>query len=359
MLITAVSFFVVLSVLVLVHEFGHFIVARRSGIVVEEFGLGYPPRLVTLFERDGVSYTLNAIPFGGFVRMRGEDGAEGPGSFVSQSKRVRAAVLLAGPAMNLLLAFVLFTASFLLGRPMPAPGALVTDVAPGSPAAEAGMQPGDLIVEVEGEPIETPADLVRSTRTRLGQPVTLTIRRDGEVLTIKLTPRVRPPEGEGPIGVAIRSPSEIRRLPLGPSLVNGLYMTGMFIAGTLSLPVMLLRGAVSTEMARPIGPVGIAQLAGGAVEVSVATGLWFPILQLMAILSAALAVTNLLPLPALDGGRLLFVVIEAVRGRRVDPEKEGLVHLIGMALLFTLMILITYQDIVQGVPTIDWVRPGL
>ncbi|NOZ29103.1 MAG: site-2 protease family protein [Chloroflexi bacterium] len=359
MLVTAVSFFVVLSVLVLVHEFGHFIVARRSGIVVEEFGLGYPPRLAVLFERNGVAYTLNAIPFGGFVRMRGEDVAEGPGSFSAQPKRVRAAVLLAGPGMNLLLSVVLFTASFLLGRPLLAPGAAVTAVAPGSPAEAAGLQPGDVILAVADQPVETPADLVQLVKEHLGEPVELEVRRDGEMVRVTVTPRVNPPEGEGPMGVAIHSASEFRRLPLGQAFLQGLAMTGSFIFMTLMLPILLLRGLIPMEAARPIGPLGIAQLTGGAVEVSVATGMAFPILQLVAIFSAALAVTNLLPLPALDGGRLLFVVIEAIRGRRIDPEKEGLVHLIGMVLLFTLMILITYQDIIRGVPQIDWVGPGL
>ncbi|HEY66267.1 MAG TPA: site-2 protease family protein [Caldilineae bacterium] len=358
MLITIASFFIVLSILVLVHEFGHFIVARRSGIVVEEFGLGYPPRLITLFKRDGVLYTLNAIPFGGFVRMRGEDGLEGPGSFISQPKRVRAAVLVAGPAMNLVLAMVLFTASFMLGNPMPMPGAAVAAVAPGSPAETAGIQVGDVIVRAAGEPVETPGDLVAIVSERQGETIQLEIRREGEIVTLSLTPRVNPPEGEGPIGVAIQPAMELRRLPLGQALFFGLKSTGRFIWRTLSLPVMLLRGLIPAEAARPIGPVGIAQLTGGAVEVSVAIGMAFPILQLTAILSAALAVTNLLPLPALDGGRLLFVLVEAVRGQRLDPEKEGLVHLIGMAVLLTLMVLVTYQDLIRGVPQIDWGGPG-
>ncbi len=358
MLITAVSFFVVLSVLVVVHEFGHFIVARRQGIVVEEFGLGYPPRLAILFRHDGVLYTLNAIPFGGFVRLRGEDGHEGPGSFASQPKRARAAVLLAGPGMNFALAVLLFTASFTLGQPMPAPGAIITAVAPNSPAEAAGLRPGDIITAIAEEPIKVPSDLTRVVTAHAGRPVALTIRRDGQVLTVHVTPRVHPPEGEGPMGISIDQAREIQRLPLGQAFVYGLGSTVSFIFLTLSLPVLLLRGLIPVEAARPIGPVGIAQLAGGAVEASVAIGMAFPILQFVAILSAALAVTNLLPLPALDGGRLLFILVETIRGHRIDPEKEGMVHLIGMALLFTLMVLITYQDLVQGVPSIDWRGPG-
>lgn len=359
MLITILSFFIVLSVLVIVHELGHFLVARRNGIIVEEFGFGYPPRLAVLFKRNGVLYTLNAIPFGGFVRMRGEDAEAGPESFTAQPKRVRAAVLLAGPAMNLLLAVLLFTLSSLWGRPMPAPGAEITAIAPGSPAEQAGLLPGDVILEVAGQAIAAPTDLTLLTREHLGRSMALTVRRAGQTLTVNIVPRADPPPGEGPMGVAVRSPVEVRSLPLGEAVMSGITSTAVFVVGTLMLPVLLLRGLVPAEMARPIGPVGIAQLAGGAVEFSVATGMAFPILQLMAILSAALAVTNLLPLPALDGGRLLFILIESIRGRRIDPAKEGIVHLIGMALLVTLMILITYQDVVQGLPPIDWGGPGL
>ncbi|MCS7221749.1 MAG: M50 family metallopeptidase [Anaerolineae bacterium] len=354
MWITAIAFFIVLSVLVLAHEFGHFIVARRQGIIVEEFGLGYPPRLVVLFRHKGVLYTLNAIPFGGFVRLRGEDGREGPGSFASKSKRARAAVLLAGPGMNFALAVLLFTASFMLGQPMPTSGAVITAVAPGSPAEVAGLQPGDIITAIAEEPVRVPSDITRVVAAQAGQPVALTIRRDGQILTIHVTPRVTPPPGEGPMGISIEQASEIRRLPLGQAFVYGLGSTVSFVLITLSLPILLLRGLIPAEAARPIGPVGIAQLTSGAVEASVAAGMAFPILQFVAVLSAALAVTNLLPLPALDGGRLLFIVVEIIRGRRIDPEKEGMVHLIGMALLFTLMLLITYQDLVKGVPSIDW-----
>jgi regulator of sigma E protease len=358
MLITALSFFIVLSVLVLVHEFGHFIVARRRGILVEEFGLGYPPRLAILFRHGGVLYTLNAIPFGGFVRLRGEDGREGVGSFASQPKRTRAAVLLAGPGMNFALAVLLFTASFMLGQPMPTPGAIITAVAPNSPAEAAGLRPGDVIIAIAGESVKVPSDLTRVVTTQAGQPVALTIRRDDQVFTLYVTPRTNPPPGEGPMGISIEQASEIQRLPLGQAFVYGLGSTVSFILVTLSLPILLLRGLIPIEAARPIGPVGIAQLTGGAVEASVAFGMAFPILQFVAILSAALAVTNLLPLPALDGGRLLFILVETIRGRRIDPEKEGIVHLIGMALLLTLMVLITYQDLVQGVPSIDWRGPG-
>jgi regulator of sigma E protease len=359
MLITVASFLVVLSLLVFVHELGHFLVAKRSGIVVEEFGFGYPPRIRTLFYWRGTPVSLNAIPFGGFVRMKGEDGQEGPGSFVSQSKRIRALTLLAGPAMNFLLALVFFTLAFLLGWPEVQAGARIKEVVAGAPADLAGLRPNDIVLQVDGQPVRQLEDLTTYTDAHRGTEITLTVRRQGEELTVRVVPRVNPPVGEGAMGIAIGPVTGIRRSPLPEAMVRSVEATGRFIFLTLSVPVMIIRGLIPVSEARPIGPVGIAVLAGDAMQATFALGWWFPILQLMAILSAALAVTNLLPLPALDGGRLLFIAIETLRGRRIDPEREGTIHLIGFALLLTLMLLITYQDIVSPVPRLDWSNLGL
>lgn len=422
-LINILGFVLIFGVLVFVHELGHFLVARRNGIVTEEFGFGYPPRLlklmrgegrlvidnktiivprgftlpedlttdsrvtyqaipdkrgrevltsVTVVEADqespanagrvqlvdpGTLYSINMIPFGGFVRMRGEDGPAGPGSFASASRKARTATLLAGPMMNLLLAVLLFALSFLLGRPEPVPGGRVEEIAPGSPAAIAGLQLGDRVYAIDDQVVRQAADIARYVESRPGQPVTLLVRRDGEQLLITLIPRESPPAGEGAIGVAIYPVTEIRRFGVVESLRRGVEDTVRFTQFTLAVPGMLLRGVITPAEARPVGPKAIYDLTSGAISATVASGWWFPVLQLMGILSAALAITNLLPLPALDGGRLLFIIIEKIRGRRVDPNWEGAIHLAGMVLLLGLMVIITYQDFASPVPLPDWLAP--
>jgi regulator of sigma E protease len=442
MFVTVVSFVVVLGVLVFIHELGHYLVAKRNGIVVEEFGMGYPPRLVKLFRYDGTDFTLNLIPFGGFARMKGEDmGDMSPGSFNGASRMARAATLVAGPAMNALLAILLFAASFMAGFPalvghpqllsvapgsaaaaaglevndvilladgktslvgalsqldydviqepvaetgtlrvlraneiveLPLPPGVtgdalmaefdyvpvlsikVTGVAEGSPAAAAGLQPDDLFYAVNDITISEHNSLNDVVQAHVGQEVTLTLVRDGEVVMTKLTPRANPPQGEGSMGVAIGPSSTLATMPWYEALWEGVRSTGEYVTVVLQLPVMLLAGQMSADEAQLSGPVGIAQLVGGAVNATLDTGLWFPILRLSAVLSAALAITNMLPLPALDGGRLLFILVEAIRGRRVNPEREGLIHMVGFMVLLGLLLLVTVRDITAGQQSIDW-----
>ncbi|MEX1020823.1 MAG: site-2 protease family protein, partial [Litorilinea sp.] len=172
---------------------------------------------------------------------------------------------------------------------------------------------------------------------------------------IQATPRAEPPPGQGALGVQIGPISRLATLPVGAALWEGVVSTVQYFGIVLQLPVMLLSGSLSPDEAQLTGPVGIAQLVGGAVSATIDTGLWFPILRLSAVLSAALAVTNLLPLPALDGGRLLFILIEALRGRRINPEREGYIHMVGFMLLLGLLVIITVRDITGVQQGIDWV----
>lgn len=442
-LLTVVSFVLVLGVLVFFHELGHYWVARRNGIVVEEFGFGYPPRAIKLFHYDGTDFTLNWLPFGGFARMKGEDAGDmTPGSFNAASRGARAATLIAGPAMNFMLAIVLFAASFMAGSPVPtgfpqissasaAAAALglqagdvvlaydgvpiqtpliddnslsvmaqakpdgskmltvrrgdqvlelpaaslnavwdalkagdftpvlmtqITGIAEGSPAQLAGLAPGDVVYAVDGTTVTLDAPLNELVSERRGQEIVLTVLRDGEWSQIRVTPRVDPPPGQGALGVQIGSVNRMASMSLLPALWNGVTSTGSYAGIVLQLPMLLIQGQVSPEDAQISGPVGIAQMIGGAMSATIDTGFWFPILRLSAVLSAALAITNLLPLPALDGGRLLFILIEAIRGRRVSPEREGLIHVIGFALLLGLMLIITVRDLSSAPQTIDWAR---
>ena len=446
MFLTIVSFIVVLGVLVFFHELGHYWVARRNGIEVEEFGMGYPPRLVKLFRYDGTDFTLNLIPFGGFARMKGEDMSDmATGSFNAASAGARAAVLVAGPAMNAILAVILFAASFMAGFPAVAGYAQVTSlpagsvaaaegvqpndvlislngrpvlvsaisnfhydvvaretgdpslrtleimrdgqvqtlslnrdvtqeellanlgiapvlatqiaaVAPDSPAQQVGLQAGDLVYSIDGEVIGENNPLNEAVQRYVGKNVSLSILRGDQWVTVSVTPRVDPPEGQGALGVQITAASTLATLPLLPALWQGVVNTFQYVVLVLQLPVMLLMGQIAPADAQLTGPVGIAQMVGGAVSATLDTGLWFPIWRLSAVLSAALAVTNLLPLPALDGGRLLFILFEAVRGgRRLNPEREGMIHMVGFMLLLGLLALVTVRDITAAQQGIDWI----
>jgi len=353
----AIGAFVLLSLMLMVHELGHFVAAKRSGIAVQEFGLGYPPRLATLFRRGETDYTVNLIPFGGFVRMKGEDDPEGPGSFVNATKRSRSVVLLAGAGMNLILAVAMFTAAYLVGYPELLQGALVTSVVDGTAAVEAGLREGDVILQVNDEVLRDWTNLADIVIARPGEAVELVVRREGEVVFLNTV--LRSVDGAGQLGIEYKPAVTLRRLPLQQALGQGVRLTGEFLWLTLSLPAMLLRGGVPLEAARPVGPVGLYQLASSAAQYVLASGRWFAILELGGLLNAAVALTNLLPLPGLDGGRLLFIIAEAIRGERVAPEREGTIHFIGMVVLVLVAVFITVQDIIVGVPVPNWSQLGL
>lgn len=421
MLVTVLGLVIALSILVFAHEFGHYLAARRVGVVVEEFGFGYPPRLFTFlrtrgkividgqeivipaevevpeelgvgsmvlyetrtdekrgqvlagiraveadqdaegaskveFVDRGTMFTVNAIPFGGFARMLGEEDPSAPGSLASKGKLARIFVLSAGAAMNLLTAVVFFALAMGLGAPVAADpeNAMVTAVVSGSPAEAAGLQPGDVIVQANDTEILTLEGLQSFTRDHLGEEIVLSVDRDGQMMQIELVPRPDPPQGEGPIGIVLGPRMTIQHYPWYESLWMGVQQTVRLTMYIFTVPVQLIQGLIPAEMARPVGPVGVGQLVGDAVQYSLDTGWWYPAMQMMGTLGVALAVTNLLPLPGLDGGRILFVLVEAIRGKRVDPAREGLIHLIGLALLVALMLFITWQDIINPVPGVDW-----
>lgn len=344
----------ILSLLMLVHEWGHFVTARRAGIVVQEFGFGLPPRLFGI-ERGGVIYSINAIPFGAFVKMLGEEDPTQPGSFARQSKRVRAVVLAAGSGMNFITAAIVFGIAYMAGWPTPVDGEVeIGQVVVGAPAEQAGLRAGDLVRSINGQPITRVEDFRAITQQYLGQPMRVDVQRGDEQVSVTMTPRPNPPEGQGAVGVALRSP--VRPTSHGPleSVALGFWRATQIVVFTLAAPVMAIQGAISPDMLRPIGLPGMAQVASQAVDYAAGTGAWFPILTVTGTFSAGLAVANMLPLPALDGGRLLFIAIEAVRGRRVTPEREGMFHFVGIVVLITLMVLISVNDLVSPIPSIDW-----
>jgi len=351
MLLTVLSFVLVMSLLVFAHELGHFLVAKRNHIVVEEFAFGFPPRLVKLGERGGTVYSINAIPFGGYVRMRGEDDPSLPGSFASASKLARTATLLAGATMNFIVAIALFTAmTMITGVPdANRPGALIGGVAPGSPAEQAGLRTGDRIVAAGAAALMSAGDLKTYTDSHLGEPIVYRIERGAagagapQSLEFTIVPRVNPPPNQGALGVQIGL--AYRPARVWEALGAGVGMTGEIIAMTFLVPATLIREGRPISEAGFMGPVGIAAATGEVVRSALAVDSILPILSFVALLSAALGITNLLPIPALDGGRLLFVLVEAIRGKRVEPAQESLVHMVGFGMLLLLVGVITVREI--------------
>lgn len=347
------GFFLVLIPTVLIHELGHFVAARLSNIRVEEFGLGLPPRALTITERNGTIYSLNWIPLGGFVRPAGEDDPSVPGGLAAASKSARFFVLSAGAGANFILAFLVFLIAYMVG-PTVFDGnrVAVADVFTDTPAQEAGLQPYDTIISVNGVIVGGDTEIVQEQVRLAGtNPVEMVIERDGQQLTLMITPRIAEGSDTPMIGIQLGNPPTEERASVGfvESAVSSAQSMWDIVSITVRVPAMLIRGEISPSDARPVSIVGISQISGQAVETSASHGNPFPILNMLAFINVALGFTNLLPIPALDGGRILFVLVEAIRGRRIPPEREGMVHIVGMVLLLCLMVLMIVQDLVNPI----------
>jgi regulator of sigma E protease len=345
-------FLPILSLMMFVHELGHFITARLSGITVLEFGFGLPPRLWG-FKRNGVMYSINWIPFGAFVKMLGEEDPTAPGSFASKPRGIRALVLAAGSGMNFLLAVVAFSMVYIVGVPGVPPDGPVTiaEVAQDSPALAAGLQPRDVIVGVDGQPVNVQT-FRDQTQTHVDQPMQVQVKRGDQTISTTLTPRSNPPEGQGAIGIVISG--GLIHLGPGAAISQGFLQTVRAIGATLSVPKLLLEGSIAPGDARLIGLVGMAQATSETVSYVVDTGFWYPLFVLTGLFSAGLSIANMLPIPALDGGRLFFVLLEWIRGRRVPPEREAAFHFVGIVVLLTLMVIISFNDLISPLPAINW-----
>lgn len=419
------AFVLMLGPMILLHEFGHFVTARKAGARVLEFGLGFPPRLFTLFrekgflevegvrmilpgrvplppnlspdlsveviaQRDpsgipsvrqirpaegeplweetageirargrltalevGTIYSLNLLPMGGFVRILGEEDPSDPRSLAARPKRWRLTVLLAGAVLNILAAVLLLTVAYMAGIPTRA-FVQILEVVPDSPAQAAGLLPKDIVVAVNGDRLE---EGTRELRDRIvssaNTPLELTILRDGITITLTATPVLT--GGHGFLGVGLQAwpdPESVQRYPLPrAAIAAGEDLVAIFQT-MIDLPRAVSTGEVPAEAARPTGIPGILGFLGYALKESVETGLPFYALQVTALISLALGLTNLLPLPALDGGRALFVIVEAIRGRRLNPMTEAKIHFAGMVILIGLSLFLIMQDILN--PLIPW-----
>jgi len=336
-LVSILSFILLLLALVGIHEMGHFLSARAFGIRVSEFGFGFPPRLWSR-RRGDTLYSINAIPLGGFVRMEGENGDDlGPGSFGGKPAWQRAIVLVAGAAMNFVSALLLFFLVYTIA-PIPQDVPVVAMVQPHSPAA-AALHVGDRITAINGVSVPTQTDAEDQIACTLGKPTMLTIDRHGATIKRTVIPRVHPAPNQGHIGF------------LGSIVYTGTDGWSA-LKNTLGQPGVFVQSVVHQFTAHRCssvgvtGPVGIARVTGSAANAVPTLGAG-PVLYIAALVSLNLAFVNLLPIPALDGGRLLFVLIGVVRRRRVSPLREGMAHLIGMALLLTLVLVVSAHDIGQ------------
>ncbi len=370
-MIALLLFLLVLSVLVLIHEFGHYFAARFFGVKAEEFGFGFPPRAVGFVKVDGkwvrigpgdrrsfkqTIWSVNWLPLGGFVRMKGEDDGARPeaDSFAAKGLCARFCILFAGVFLNWWLAAAIFTIGFLVGIPAQTDGmpetavvearqVQVIEVLPNGGADQAGIRPGDYLLSVDGQAIGTvqSAQTVIAEAVSSGRPIVTRIQRDEVQMTIEATPTLIPEMGRSGLGVALANTGIVRFSP-GQALVQGVTLTWGYTKLILGGLWGLVRDLfVERRVAADVsGPVGIAVMTGQVAS----QGMW-ALLQFAALLSINLAIINALPIPALDGGRILFVMIEAVRRKKVSAEFEGSLHRIGFILLLTLVAIVTIQDL--------------
>lgn len=345
--ISLLATLLLLAVLILIHEFGHFIVAKAVGVRVDEFSLGlFGPKLAS-FKKGETEYTIRLLVFlGGFVRMAGmspeEPDYDSPRGFNKQPLWARASVLAAGPMMNFLLAALLFAillGSFTLDRAQQSP-VQIGQVLAGQPAERAGFQAGDEVTAINGRRIKTWTDLQMAIQGAKGQPLQFDILRGPNKTPVHLTATPVPSSQDPTLGIIGVGPVVVTgRLSPGAALVEGVSHTWEVIVLQLRGLGMLLTRRTQAEL---IGPVGMTK----QVQMAIGMGL-AQLLELAGFLSATVGLINLLPLPALDGGRLAFLAVEGVRGRPVDPNRENLVHLVGFAILILLGLFVTYKDILH------------
>jgi regulator of sigma E protease len=373
MLLTIIVFVIILGVLIFVHEFGHFMTARRNGIKADEFGFGFPPRIFGFYKNEQTGkfefvpgskevaskntiYSVNWIPLGGFVKIKGEDGdgKNEPDSFASKSAWKRIKVLAAGVIMNFVLAWILVVAVFMLGAPADFAQSVdsglpikISAVSPASPAQWSGIAAGDEILKTQpgGEKFDSTGSIIAYVDAHAGKNITLAIKRNNAILNFSLTPRVNPPAGQGAIGIQFDNSPIV--YPWYESVWFGFLATGVIIEQTFAGFGILLHGlftgnkAVLSDVA---GPIGIAVMTKQAISIGFTYVLLFA-----ALISANLGIINILPIPALDGGRILFVLIEKIKGRPVDQKLEQTFHSVGMVVLLLLIVLISFHDVMTWI----------
>lgn len=330
-MLTAISAIFVFLMVILVHEFGHFAVAKSVGIRVNEFSIGMGPKLLQS-KKGETEYTLRILPIGGYVKMEGEDETSNdPRSFSNVSAISRIAVVAAGAIMNFILAILILSiVSFGVGMPTNTVDRTIAD----SPAEKAGIQAGDIIQSINGKRINSWNSIVSSINaSNSTKEMEVVVRRDGEDLSFNLIPT----EDDGRIVIGI-GPTSVQSIPT--AIRGGFEKTWMFLKLMFDFVGMIFKGQVSTKDLS--GPVGVIQEVGAQAKLGV-----YSLLNILGFISINLGFFNLLPIPALDGSRIVFLTLELIRGKPIDPDKEGFIHLIGFVLLISLMLVVTFRDILK------------
>ena len=334
---------IIFSIIILFHELGHFLLAKKNGIRVNEFSLGLGPTIVG-FTKGETKYSIKLLPFGGACMMEGEDeDSNDEGSFQKKSVWARISVVAAGPVFNFIMAFVFaFILIMCIGYDRP----VINDVMEGYPAEEAGIEAGDVIISMNGQRIHFYREVSVYTMFHPGTAIDIVYERDGERYETTITPKFQEEEGRyliGLLGGGAREKGNVLQ-----ALQYSVYELKYWISTTVGSLRMLITGQVSANDVS--GPVGIVRTIGDAYEESMPGGVYLVFVNMLNIailLSANLGVMNLLPIPALDGGRLLFLIIEAIRRKRMDPDKEGMVHFVGFVALMIIMVLVLFNDVRQ------------
>ncbi len=360
-MLSAIIVIIGISVLILLHELGHFIAAKNAGLRVDEFGFGFPPRMFswrpkrwvkegeTLHKVQGDTvYSVNWLPFGGFVKIYGEskeqlkneeiktgEATDTSRSFAHQSAWRRSVIILAGIAMNFILGWLILSAVFMIGA---SESVVITQVADNSPAQTAGLLPGDQLVGYTKA-----EDFISFTDSNRGKEIELQVQRGDEQLVFELTPRENPAPGQGPLGVAL-SQAGFPKLPFFEAIWTGLT-TSLDIMAEIIKTFGRLFGSLFSRgelLEGVVGPVGIFGVAGDLGSIG-----FVYILQLIGLISLNLAILNAMPFPALDGGRFLFILIEKIKGSAISPKRELVANLVGFGVLLILMVAITARDIIR------------
>lgn len=330
---------IIIAVLILAHEWGHFITARRIGIPVYEFSLGFGYRLLSI-KRNGVEYSLRLFPLGGFVRMAGEqpDDLDNPEGFNNRTPLEKIRVAFAGPFMNFVMAVLIFIYSYaFIGIPQPMKAVVIGGVITGQPAAKAGLIENDKILEVNGEKVATWTEFTSIIKKSANAPLTMKLVRNNHIKYVTVTPA-----NMDKTGAKIGAYSQVRYEKQGilTSIKLGFIKTYQFTGQLIGGLGMLFTGEASA--ADLAGPVGITKMVGEAAQ-----GGTLYLLAFTAFLSINLGILNLLPIPALDGSRMVFAAIEAIRRKPLAPEKEGFIHWLGFMFLMLLIVIVTYNDIIR------------